>query len=191
MKTRTFLQALTLPFAAAATRSLAQGTAGRQIRLVVPLPAGSGVDFVARVVSAQMSQILGQTIVVDNKPGANGVIAAMEVVRAAPDGLTLMCATNSHLATNMALVKNLPYDPRRDLTAIASAVAVAQMLVVSAASPIKTFAEFIAEAKRRPGQLSVGHATSIVQLQFAALSKMAGIELMMFPTRALRLRSPT
>jgi tripartite-type tricarboxylate transporter receptor subunit TctC len=182
MKTRTFLKAMALACGAtAAPRSFAQSSPARPIRLVVPLPAGSGVDFVARVVSAQMSQILGQTIVVDNKPGANGVIAALEVVRAAPDGLTLMCATNSHLATNMALVKNLPYDPRKDLTAIGSAVAVAQMLVVSAASPIKSFAEFIAEAKRRPGKLSVGHATSIVQLQFAALSKVAGIDLLMVP----------
>jgi len=181
MKTRTFLKALALPFAASATKGYAQTNAGRPIRLVVPLPAGSGVDFVARVVSAQASQILGQTIVVDNKPGANGVIAAMEVVRAAPDGLTLMCATNSHLATNMALVKNLPYDPRRDLTAIAAAVAVAQMLIVNASSSIKTLPELIAYAKQRPGKLSVGYATSIVQLQFAALSKVAGIDLLMVP----------
>lgn len=181
MKTRTFLKALALPFVASAAKVHAQTNAGRPIRLVVPLPAGSGVDFVARVVSAQASQILGQTIVVDNKPGANGVIAAMEVVRAAPDGLTLMCGTNSHLATNMALVKNLPYDPRRDLTPIAAAVAVAQMLVVNANSPIKTLPEFIDYAKQRPGKLSVGYATSIVQLQFAALSKVAGIDLLMVP----------
>lgn len=181
MQKRTFLKSMALPLAAQAGHSYAQAPSGRPIRLVVPLPAGSGVDFVARVVSATASQILGQPIVVDNKPGANGVIGAMEVVRAAPDGLTLMCATNSHMATNMALIKNMPYDPRRDMTPIATAVAVAQLLVVSGTSPIKTFADFIAAAKRSPGKLSVGYATSIVQLQFASLSKAAGIDLLMVP----------
>ncbi len=181
MKTRTFLKSLALPFALKATSGFAQTPSGRPIRMVVPLPAGSGVDFVARLVSASASQILGQPIIVDNKPGANGVIGAMEVVRAAPDGLTLLCATNSHLATNMALVKNMPYDPRKDVTPIATAVAVAQMLVVSGTSPIKTLADFVAYARQRPGKLNVGYATSIVQLQFAALNKDAGLDLLMVP----------
>lgn len=181
MKKRTFLKSMTLPLGLQAFGSYAQGTPGRPIRIVVPLPAGSGNDFVARVIGPVASQILGQTIVVDNKPGANGVIGAMEVVRAAPDGLTLLCATNSHLATNMALLKNLPYDPRRDFTPIAGAVSVAQLLVVSATSPIRSLADFIAYAKQRPGKVAVGYSTSIVQLQFATLAKLAGIELLMVP----------
>lgn len=181
MKTRTFLKSLALPFALQATRSLAQGSSGRPIRMVVPLPAGSSNDFVARVIGQPAGQILGQTVVVDNKPGANGVIGAMEVVRAAPDGLTLLCATNSHLATNVALLKNMPYDPRRDVTPIAGAISVAQMLVVKGNSPIRTLADFIAYAKQRPGKVSVGYSTSIVQLQFAALGRMAGIDLLMVP----------
>ncbi len=181
MKTRTFLKAMALPLAYPMTRSFAQGSSGKPIRMVVPLPAGSGNDFVARVIGPPASQTLGQTIVVDNKPGANGVIGAMDVVRAAPDGLTLLCATNSHLATNVALLKNLPYDPRKDLTPIAGAVSVAQLLVVKASSPIRTFEDFIAYARQRPGKVTVGYSTSIVQLQFATMSKMAGIELLMVP----------
>ena len=181
LKTRTFLKALALPLAYQATSSLAQAPFGRAIRVVVPLPAGSGNDFVARVITPRAGQLLGQTFVVDNKPGANGIIGAMEVVRAAPDGQTLLCATNSHLATNMAMVKNLPYDPRRDLTPIAGATVAAQLLVVKGNSPMRTMADFIAYAKSRPGRVAVGYSTSIVQLQFATLSKIAGIELLMVP----------
>jgi tripartite-type tricarboxylate transporter receptor subunit TctC len=181
MKTRTFLKAMALPLAYQATSSLAQLASGRPIRVVVPLPAGSGNDFVARVITPRAGQLLGQTFVVDNKPGANGVIGAMEVVRAAPDGQTLLCATNSHLATNMAMIKNLPYDPRRDLTPIAGATVAAQLLVVKGNSPLRTLADFIAYAKSRPGRVAVGYSTSIVQLQFATLSKIAGIELLMVP----------
>lgn len=181
MKTRTFLKAMALPFAYTATRSFAQANAGRPIRMVVPLPAGSGNDFVARVITPAVSKILGQNIIVDNKPGANGTIGAMEVVRAAPDGLTLLCATNSHLATNMALVKNMPYDPRRDLTPLGGAVSVAQVLLVKASAPYKTLPEFIAHAKGNPGKVSVGFSTSIVKMQFATLAKMAGIDLLMVP----------
>ncbi len=181
MRKRTFLKTMALPLALQAGGAMAQTGSGRPIRMVVPLPAGSGNDFVARVIGPPASQVLGQNILVDNKPGANGVIGAMEVVRAAPDGLTLLCATNSHLATNVALIKSLPYDPRRDLTPIGGAVSVAQLLVVNASSPIQSFAEFIAFAKQRPGKLAVGYSTSIVQLQFTTMCKMAGIDLLMVP----------
>lgn len=181
MKKRDFIKAMALPLALPATRAFAQGIFGRTIRVVVPLPAGSASDLVARLIMSAAGKLLGQSIVVDNKPGANGVIGTMEVVRAAPDGLTLLCGSNSPLSTNVALVKNLPYDPRRDLTAIAGATSVAQVLVVNASSPIRTLADFIAHAKKNPGKVNVGHATTIVQLEFAALSKQAGIELLPVP----------
>ncbi len=181
MKTRTFLKSMALPFAYAATHGVAQTSSGRPIRVVVPLPAGSGNDFVARVITPPAGVLLGQTFVVDNKPGANGVIGAMDVVRAAPDGQTLLCATNSHLATNMAMMKSLPYDPRKDFTPIAGATVAAQLLVVKANSPMRTLADFIAYAKQRPGKVAVGYSTSIVQLQFATMAKMAGIELLLVP----------
>ena len=181
MKTRTFLKSMALPFALSATRGFAQSSSGRLARVVVPLPPGSGNDFVARAIMPAAGKILGQSFVVDNKPGASGVIGTMEVVRAAPDGLTLLCATNSHLATNMFFVKNLPYDPRKDITPIAGATVANQVLVVKGSSPIRTMADFIAYAKQHPGKVTVGYATSIVQLQFATLAKMAGIEFLMVP----------
>ena len=184
MKKRTFLKFMTLPLGLQGLSSFAQDNAGRPIRIVVPLPAGSGNDFVARVIGPPMSQILGQPVIVDNKPGANGVIGAMEVVRAAPDGLTLLCATNSHLATNVSFVKNLPYDPLRDFTPIGGAVTVAQMLIVSATSPFRTFNEFLAYAKQNPGKVAVSYSTSVVQLQFLTMAKMAGIDLLLVPYKS-------
>ncbi len=181
MKKRTLLKAMALPFAYPATHSLAQIASGRNIRVVVPLPAGTYLDVVARMVMNVVSKDLGQTIIVDNKPGANGVIGTMEVVRAAPDGLTILFATNSHLATAVPLTKNLPYDPRRDVTPIAGGIQGTQMLVVRANSPFRTLADLIAHAKQNPGKVSIGYSTQIVQLEIATLSKMAGIDLLAVP----------
>ncbi len=179
MKTRTFLKALGATLAFPAIGAFAQS--GRPIRMVVPLPAGTSNDFAARVTSTAASQILGQPIVIDNKAGANGAIAVMDVVRAAPDGLTLLCGSLSPLATNVAFVKNLPYDPRKDLTPIAGTSLTNHCLMVKASSPIRTFADFIAHAKKNPGKVSVGSSTSIVQLQIASMNKMAGIDLLTVP----------
>jgi tripartite-type tricarboxylate transporter receptor subunit TctC len=181
MKTRLFLKVMALPLALHVTRGMAQGSSGRPIRVVVPLPAGTALDVTARLVLNGVSKVLNQNIIVDNKPGANGVLGTMEVVRAAPDGATLLCATNSHMATNLAFVKGLPYDPRRDLTPIAGMITGTQALVVAATSPIRSLADFIAHAKANPGKLSVGYSTSIVQLEFATLAKMAGVQLLPIP----------
>ncbi len=180
MKTRTFLK--TIALAAGSPASLfAQSTTGRPIRMLVPLPAGTSNDFATRVISPPMGQVLGQPVLIDNKAGGNGVIATMDVVKAAPDGLTLMCGSLSPLATNVAFVKNLPYDPLRDLTPIAGATLTNHVLVVKADSPIKSFADFIAYAKKNPGKVSVGSSTSVVQLQIATINKLAGIDLLTVP----------
>ena len=181
MRRRTFLKAMGLTLALPATRVLAQG--GRNIRMIVPLPAGSSNDSATRVISAALAPLLGQAIVVDNRAGGAGLIGTMDVVRAAPDGLTLMCGSLSPLAANVAFVKNLPYDPRRDITPIAGATLTNHVLVVAPSSPIRSFADFIAYAKERPGRVSIGYSTAIVQLQIATLNKLAGIELMPVPYR--------
>lgn len=180
MQKRTFVKAMAL--ATSSPVSLfAQSTAGRPIRMLVPLPAGTSNDFATRVISPAMGQVLGQPVLIDNKAGANGVIATMDVVKAAPDGLTLMCGSLSPLATNVAFVKNLPYDPLRDLTPIAGATLTNHVLVVKADSPIKSLADFIAYAKKNPGKVSVGSSTSVVQLQIATINKLAGIDLLTVP----------
>jgi tripartite-type tricarboxylate transporter receptor subunit TctC len=185
MKRRTFLTGMGLTLAFPATRVLAQGGAGRPIRMIVPLPAGTSNDASTRVISAALGPLLGQTIVVDNRAGASGVIGTMEVVRAKPDGLTLMCGSLSPLAANVAFVKDLPYHPVRDLTAIAGATLTNHVLVVDPSSPVRTFADFLAYAKQRPGAVTIGYSTSLVQLQIATLNKMAGIELMPVPYRGV------
>lgn len=154
---------------------------GRGVRVVVPLPAGSSLDFVSRVLTEQMARSLSQTFVVDNKTGASGVIGTMDAVRAVPDGSTLLLASNSALAANMAFVKGMPYDPRRDLTPIAAASLTNHVLMVKSESPIRNLADFIAYAKQRPGKVSVGYSTTAVQLQIASLNKLAGIELQAIP----------
>jgi tripartite-type tricarboxylate transporter receptor subunit TctC len=125
--------------------------------------------------------ITGQNFVVDNKSGGNGTIGTMDVVRAAPDGTTLLCASNSPLAANLAFVKGLPYDPRKDLTPIAGVSQTNHVLMVKANSPIRTFADFIANAKQQPGKVSVGYSTTAVQTQIATMNKLAGIQLLAVP----------
>jgi tripartite-type tricarboxylate transporter receptor subunit TctC len=185
MKRRDILKAMTLPLAFPATGALAQGLAGRPVRMIVPLPPGTSNDASARVISSALDPLLGQTVVVDNRAGASGVIGTMEVIRAKPDGSTLMCGSLSPLAANVAFVKNLPYDPLRDLTAIAGATLTNHILVVAPNTPVRTFEEFIAYAKQRPGEVTVGYSTSIVQLQIATINKMAGIQLMPVPYRGV------
>jgi tripartite-type tricarboxylate transporter receptor subunit TctC len=178
MDKRTFLKSMALPLVASAGDAFAQG---HTVRVVTPLPAGSSLDSVARLLSQRMSKILGDTLIVDNRAGANGVIGTMDVVRAAPDGLTLLCASNSMLAANMAFVKDMPYDPRKNVAPIGGASLTNHVLMVKANSPIHSFADFIAFAKSRPGKVSIGYSTTNVQLQIATINKLAGTQLTPIP----------
>lgn len=180
MKTRTFLKALGFALTLPAGGAFAQ-SAGRPIKMLVPLPAGSSNDYVARMMAPFAGEVLGQNVIIENKAGANGAIATMEVVRAAPDGLTLMCASLSPLAVNVATVKNMTYDPLRDLTPIAAVSMTNHVLMVSASSPIRTMADFIAYAKQRPGKVSIGYSTTTVQVQISTMNKLGGIDLLAVP----------
>ncbi|MCC2676782.1 MAG: tripartite tricarboxylate transporter substrate binding protein, partial [Ramlibacter sp.] len=151
---------------------------GRPVRVIVPLPAGSSNDYVARVLMPFVGNITGQNYIIENKAGGNGIIGTQEVVRAAPDGYTLMCGSLSPLAVNVAMVKNLPYDPSKDLTPIAGTSLTNHVLMVKASSPIRTFGEFIANARANPGKVSIGYSTTVVQVQIATMNKLAGIQLL-------------
>lgn len=179
MQKRDFLKAGLM--AALPGVALAQSTAGRPVRMIVPLPAGSSNDFVARVLMPVVGNLTGQPYTIDNKAGGNGVIAVQDVMRAAPDGLTLMCASLSPLAVNVALVKNLPYDPLKDLTPIAGTSLTNHVLMVKANSPMRTFGDFIANARANPGKVSIGYSTTTVQVQIATMNKLAGIQLLPVP----------
>lgn len=181
MKKRSFLKLLGAALPWSASSVFAQSGSNKTIRVIVPLQAGSSNDMVARVLCAQMSTILGQSIVVENKVGGNGSIGTMEVVRATPDGYTLLLASNSPLAANLAFTKAMPYDPRTDLTPIGGASLTNHVVMVKGGSPIRTFPEFLAYAKQRPGKVSVGYSTTSVQTQIATMNKQAGIELLAVP----------
>jgi tripartite-type tricarboxylate transporter receptor subunit TctC len=180
MNKRSFLKSLGLAAAWPASGVLAQSSA-RPIRLLVSLPAGSAIDFQARALAPYLGASLGQTVIVENKPGGKDIIAMMDVVKSAPDGNTLYMGSQSPLAINVAMVKNLPYDPRRDLTPISGVSFMNHVLVVKSDLPAKTFPEFVAYARKNPGKLSIGYSTSLVQMEIMAINKLAGIDLFAVP----------
>jgi len=140
MKRRSSLQFIGLALAATAGGSLAQTASGPTLRLIVPNPAGTGTDHVARVLAPALGTALGQTVVIENKGGANGVIAMQDLMRSPPDGSTILLGSLSPLAINVALFKNLPYDPRRDITPVAGGYLSNQALLVKASHPARNFA---------------------------------------------------
>jgi hypothetical protein len=153
----------------------------KPIRVVVPFPAGSATDTVARVLAAAASQPLGQPVVVENKAGADGAIAAAEVAKSAPDGYTLLMATNSPMSAVPALKKNPPYDPVADFTPVTDIGRYTFFIVVHPEVPAKSLAELISYARVNPGKLNyaTGNTSGIVSTAyFASLAK---IELVHVP----------
>ena len=154
------------------------------IRAIVPFAPGSATDTIARLFAEAMRPALGQPIVVENRPGANGLIAAEHVARAAPDGNTILFGTNSTHAAANALFKRVPYDIERDFVAISTLATVPLVAIVNAASPYRTLAEFIAAAKARPETLSFGTASSSQLVAARTLARMADIRLIEVPFRS-------
>jgi len=175
---RDFLFSATLALVGATAMAQSSGDA---IRIIIPLGPGTPSDSVTRIVASAMAEQLKRPIIVDNKPGANGILAVQDLMRSKPDGNTLMLGGISPVALNPAVLKNLPYDPRRDFTPIGGMYNTFQGYMVSNSLPVKDFSEFIAYAKARPGQVSVAHYSALTQLQFAALSKLAGVKLLTVP----------
>jgi tripartite-type tricarboxylate transporter receptor subunit TctC len=148
----------------------------KPIRLVVPFAAGSATDSIARVVAQALIERLGQTVIVDPKPGASGQIAAELVAKSAPDGYTLFMTTNTSHSANPAMFKKLPYDPIKDFAPILLVGEVPFALVVNNTVPVKTTAELIAYAKANPGKLSFPFASSTAQVAGETLRVMSGID---------------
>jgi len=145
---------------AAAAHAAAQAWPSKPIRLVVPFPPGGAVDFYARVVQQPLSEVLGQTVVIDNKAGASGMVGAEAVAKAPPDGYTLLLGNIASLAINVGIYPKMPYDPLKDFTPIVRTVDVNYVLVVHPSVPAKSVPELIAYAKANPGKLSYGSAGS-------------------------------
>jgi len=126
------------------------------IRWVIPFPAGGGADIVGRVVAHKLSELVGQQVVIDNRGGAGGNIAAELVARAAPDGYTLLMPHASIQTVNAALYEKLSYDPEKDFVPITLLTTVPNMLAVHPSVPVRSTKEFIALAKKFPGKLTFG-----------------------------------
>jgi tripartite-type tricarboxylate transporter receptor subunit TctC len=135
--------------------ALAQEYPNRPIRLVVPFPAGGGTDVVARAVAPKMSEILGQSVVIDNRAGAGGNVGAELVAKSQPDGYTILLAAST-VAVNVTLMPNLPFDPRKDFTPIVLLLMNQSVLVVNPKLPVADVQEFVALAKSKPGTLTYG-----------------------------------
>lgn len=165
-----------------ATQVLAQYP-NRPIRIVVPFPAGSATDTISRILGNSVSAAVGQPILVDNKAGADGAIAGAEVVKAAPDGYTLLMATNSPMSAVPAMKKVPPYDPVADFTPITDIGRYTFFIVVHPGVPAKTLPELIQYAKANPGKINyaTGNTTGIVSTAF--FSSLAKIEMVHVPYR--------
>ena len=155
------------------------------MKLVVPFPAGSATDQIARVVGQELQAALGQPFVVDNKPGAQGTIAAEGVARSAPDGYTLMVSTNTPQAAAPALFKELRYDPVKDFQPIARLGTISFMLMVAPEFPAKSLKEFLAHARSNPGKLSGGYGSAGSQVSQALLRSMGKIDFVDVPYKGL------
>lgn len=172
---------LALAFAA---QTPAQTYPTKPVTFVVPFAAGSATDQLARALGQSINTETGQSVVVDNKPGANGFIGAQAVAKAAPDGYTVFITTNTTHAANEHLFKKLPYDPVKDFAPVTGLAKGAQIMVVNPSLPYKTVGEFIAAAKKEPGKLTFGSGSSSSRIAGELLQQMAGIQLLHVPYKS-------
>jgi len=161
----------------------AQPFPSKPVRLIVPFPPGGAVDYYARAVQNRLQETLGQPILIENRSGAGGMVGADLVVKAAPDGYTLLVGNIASLAMNVGLYSKMTYDPRRDLTPIIRTVAVNYVMTVHPSVPARSVKEFIDHAKANPGKLSYGSAGSgsAPHLATELLKQRAGIDMLHVP----------
>jgi tripartite-type tricarboxylate transporter receptor subunit TctC len=163
----------------------AQNYPSKPVKLIVPFPAGSATDQVARLTGQQLQEELKQPFIVENKPGAQGAIAAAEVAKAAPDGYTLLVTTNTPQAANVSLFKRLNYDPVRDFAPVARIGTTSFMLMVKPDFPAKTLKEFLAYARTQPGRLSAGYGSAGSQVSVAMLKSMGKLDVVEVPYKGI------
>lgn len=167
----------------ASSAALAQATFPvRPVHIFVPYAAGGGVDILARTLGDAVSKQWGQSVIVENRPGAGGVVASQALTTSAPDGYTLMVVASGH-ATNPFLYPKLPYDTFKDFTPISILASSPNILVVRADSPFKTLSDVIAQAKAKPGSLSYGQSGNGTSTHLAGelLKKLAGFDMSAIP----------
>ncbi len=161
----------------------AQAWPNKPIRIVVPFSAGGPADITTRNIAPRLTELLGQTIVVDNRAGANGIIGAENVIRSPADGYTMLMATASVAAINMVTYTKPPYDTLRDLQPLTPVMSTTSLIVVHPSMPVKTLKELVALAKARPGQIAFGSAGNggTLHLGLEMLMKDANIKITHVP----------
>nr|WP_312014904.1 tripartite tricarboxylate transporter substrate binding protein [Bradyrhizobium sp. AUGA SZCCT0169] len=166
----------------AAGAASAQSFPSKPVRILVPYPAGGGVDVLTRTLGEVVSKQWGQSVVVENRPGAGGVIASQAVVSSPADGYTLIMVASGH-ATNPLLYPKIPYDTFKDFTPISLLASSPNILLVRADSPFKTLADVIEAAKAKPGSLSFAHAGTGTSTHLAGelLKSLAKVDLNAIP----------
>jgi tripartite-type tricarboxylate transporter receptor subunit TctC len=186
MGLRTSLAVVAALAVLAAVPARAQQYPSRPVTIVVPFAAGGGSDLLARLVAQHLEEKLGKPFIIENRPGAGTMLAAMQAVRAAPDGYTLMQATSSTMAINVSMLKKMPYEPLKDLVPVALLSSSPFFLVVNKDLPVKSVADLIALAKAKPNSLNYGSGGpgSMHHLSTELLQSMAGIEMTHVPYKA-------
>jgi tripartite-type tricarboxylate transporter receptor subunit TctC len=171
--------------ALAGTAALADQYPSRPIKIIVPFGPGGSGDISARMIGREIEAKTKQAVVVDNRPGANGIIGTMAVKTAEPDGYTVLLITTSTHAANVSLVKNLSYDPAKDFTVVGVFKSSGSYLMVRPQAPWKDLAAFVADAKSQPGKIIYGYFNASSRTPPEYLSRLAGIELQGVPYRAI------
>jgi tripartite-type tricarboxylate transporter receptor subunit TctC len=161
-----------------------QAYPNRSVRIVVPFAAGSATDIVARVVAEELRQSLGESFIVDNKPGASAQIGAELVAKSPPDGYTLFVTTNTSHSANPHLFKKLPYDPIKDFAPVANIMSIPVIVVVNPKMPVNNLQDLVTYAKANPGKVSFGYGNSIGQVVGASFAKRSGLDVITVPYKS-------
>jgi tripartite-type tricarboxylate transporter receptor subunit TctC len=169
----------------AACCAFAQSYPSKPIRYIVPFPPGGGQDLVVRALAPRMTEALGQTVLVDNRPGAATMVGAEIAAKSPPDGYTVFNGSNTTLAINPNLYSKVPYDPIKDFVAVTQIASLPNLLVVHPSLPVRTVKELAALARSRPGQLNYGSSGTGTPAQLAGVmfGDAAGVKLVHVPYR--------
>jgi tripartite-type tricarboxylate transporter receptor subunit TctC len=189
MRRQKSVLALMLALAAAATAVRADDYPSHSIRLIVPFAAGGAADAIGRMLAKSVGAALGQTVVVENRTGSNGLIGTEVVASAEPDGYTLLLGQSGPISINPGIYRNLPYDPEKDLAPVTMTTAYPYLVVVNPSLGVKTLAELVALAKREPGKLNYGTTGvgSSNHLATELFDSRAGIKMTHIPYRGTAL----
>jgi tripartite-type tricarboxylate transporter receptor subunit TctC len=164
--------------------ALAQAYPNKPIRAIVPFAAGSATDQIGRAFAAKISETLGQPVVIENKPGVNGMLGADAAAKSAPDGYTILIGTNSTNAALKSLMKKLPYDQDTAFAPVAYMGSVPLIIAVNNDVPAKTLKEFVELAKSKPGNVTFASASTSQLVSSAVLASMTGIDMTNVPYKS-------